>query len=257
MLQNLFRNMPPVVNNLLLINVVLLLANFLFLSWGTDLNKILGAYYWGSEQFEPYQIITHMFMHDNKGFMHILFNMFALVMFGGQIERVWGPKRFLIYYLICGLGSYLLHNMVNAIETHNLLANVTPDQVNQLWTEGLESFRIGEENGYYILNVSPEVYENLASLESVYYTPMVGASGAIFGLLAAFAYLFPNTELMLLFPPIPIKAKWFVLMYAGLEVYLGFKNSAGDSVAHFAHIGGALFGLIMLLIWQRKRNKFY
>ena len=105
--------------------------------------------------------------------------------------------------------------------------------------------------------MSPEVYENLASLESVYYTPMVGASGAIFGLLAAFAYLFPNTELMLLFPPIPIKAKWFVLMYAGLEVYLGFKNSAGDSVAHFAHIGGALFGLIMLLIWQRKRNKFY
>lgn len=90
-----------------------------------------------------------------------------------------------------------------------------------------------------------------------YNIPMVGASGAIFGLLAAFAYLFPNTELMLLFPPIPIKAKWFVLMYAGLEVYLGFKNSAGDSVAHFAHIGGALFGLIMLLIWQRKRNKFY
>lgn len=250
MLQNLFRNMPPVVKNLLLINVVLLLANFLFLSWGTDLNKILGAYYWGSEQFEPYQIITHMFMHDNKVFMHILFNMFALVMFGGQIERVWGPKRFLIYYLICGLGSYLLHNMVNAIEIHNLLANLSADQSELFMREG---FDLIEENKIY--THMPESTQ--LGLYFAYNIPMVGASGAIFGLLAAFAYLFPNTELMLLFPPIPIKAKWFVLMYAGLEVYLGFKNSAGDSVAHFAHIGGALFGLIMLLIWQRKRNKFY
>ena len=250
MLQNLFRNMPPVVKNLLLINVVLLLANFLFLSWGTDLNKILGAYYWGSEQFEPYQIITHMFMHDNKGFMHILFNMFALVMFGGQIERVWGPKRFLIYYLICGLGSYLLHNMVNAIEIHNLVANLSADQSEFFMREG---FDLIEENKIYTR--MPESTQ--LGLYFAYNIPMVGASGAIFGLLAAFAYLFPNTELMLLFPPIPIKAKWFVLMYAGLEVYLGFKNSAGDSVAHFAHIGGALFGLIMLLIWQRKRNKFY
>ena len=250
MLQNLFRNMPPVVKNLLLINVVLLLANFLFLSWGTDLNKILGAYYWGSEQFEPYQIITHMFMHDNKGFMHILFNMFALVMFGGQIERVWGPKRFLIYYLICGLGSYLLHNMVNAIEIQNLLANLSADQSELFMREG---FDLIEENKIY--TQMPESTQ--LGLYFAYNIPMVGASGAIFGLLAAFAYLFPNTELMLLFPPIPIKAKWFVLMYAGLEVYLGFKNSAGDSVAHFAHIGGALFGLIMLLIWQRKRNKFY
>ena len=197
MLQNLFRNMPPVVKNLLLINVVLLLANFLFLSWGTDLNKILGAYYWGSEQFEPYQIITHMFMHDNKGFMHILFNMFALVMFGGQIERVWGPKRFLIYYLICGLGSYLLHNMVNAIEIQNLLANLSADQSELFMREG---FDLIEENKIY--TQMPESTQ--LGLYFAYNIPMVGASGAIFGLLAAFAYLFPNTELMLLFPPIPL-----------------------------------------------------
>jgi len=250
MLQNIFRNMPPVVKNLLLINVVLLLANFVFLSQNTNLNGILGAYYWGSEHFEPYQIITHMFMHDNQGLMHILFNMFALVMFGGQIERVWGPKRFLIYYLVCGLGAYLLHNIVNGIEIQNLLANLSSSQTELFMTEGFEHI----ENGKVFTSMPQETQ---LGLYYAYNTPMVGASGAVFGLLAAFAWLFPNTKLMLLFPPIPIKAKWFVLMYAGLEIYLGFRNSAGDSVAHFAHIGGALVGVIMLLIWQRNRNKFY
>jgi membrane associated rhomboid family serine protease len=250
MLQNIFRNMPPVVKNLLLINVVLLLANFVFLSQNTNLNGILGAYYWGSEHFEPYQIITHMFMHDNQGLMHILFNMFALVMFGGQIERVWGPKRFLIYYLVCGLGAYLLHNIVNGIEIQNLLANLSSSQTDLFMTEGFEHI----ENGKVFTSMPQETQ---LGLYYAYNTPMVGASGAVFGLLAAFAWLFPNTKLMLLFPPIPIKAKWFVLMYAGLEIYLGFRNSAGDSVAHFAHIGGALVGVIMLLIWQRNRNKFY
>jgi len=250
MLQNIFRNMPPVVKNLLLINVVLLLANFVFLSQNIDLNGILGAYYWGSEYFEPYQIITHMFMHDNQGLMHILFNMFALVMFGGQIERVWGPKRFLIYYLACGLGAYLLHNLVNAVEIQNLLANLSSSQTELFMTEGFEHI----ENGKVFTSMPQETQ---LGLYYAYNIPMVGASGAVFGLLAAFAWLFPNTKLMLLFPPIPIKAKWFVLMYAGLEIYLGFRNSAGDSVAHFAHIGGALVGVIMLLIWQRNRNKFY
>jgi len=250
MLQNIFRNMPPVVKNLLLINVVLLLANFVFLSQNIDLNGILGAYYWGSEYFEPYQIITHMFMHDNQGLMHILFNMFALVMFGGQIERVWGPKRFLIYYLACGLGAYLLHNLVNAVEIQNLLANLSSSQTELFMTEGFEHI----ENGKVFTSMPQETQ---LGLYYAYNIPMVGASGAVFGLLAAFAWLFPNTKLMLLFPPIPIKAKWFVLMYAGLEIYLGFRNSAGDSVAHFAHIGGALVGVIMLLNWQRNRNKFY
>ena len=182
--------------------------------------------------------------------MHILFNMFALVMFGGQIERVWGPKRFLIYYLVCGLGAYLLHNLVNAIEIQNLLANLSSSQTELFMAEGFEHI----ENGKVFTSMPQETQ---LGLYYAYNTPMVGASGAVFGLLAAFAWLFPNTKLMLLFPPIPIKAKWFVLMYAGLEIYLGFRNSAGDSVAHFAHIGGALVGVIMLLIWQRNRNKFY
>jgi len=245
MLQNIFRNMPPVVKNLLLINVVLMVANFVFSSQQLNLNSILGAYYWGSENFEPYQIITHMFMHDNRGLMHILFNMFALVMFGSQIERVWGPKRFLSYYLICGLGSYILHNVVTMVEIQPYLEMLSNDQL-AIYTK------------------TGEVYTNWpeATLKILYgteNTPLVGASGAIFGLLAAFAWLFPNTELMLLFPPIPIKAKWFVLMYGGLEIYLGYQafGSQGDSIAHFAHIGGALIGLIMLLIWQKNKSKFY
>jgi len=245
MLQNIFRNMPPVVKNLLLINVVLMVANFVFSSQQLNLNSILGAYYWGSENFEPYQIITHMFMHDNRGLMHILFNMFALVMFGSQIERVWGPKRFLLYYLICGLGSYILHNVVTMVEIQPYLEMLSNDQL-AIYTK------------------TGEVYTNWpeATLKILYgteNTPLVGASGAIFGLLAAFAWLFPNTELMLLFPPIPIKAKWFVLMYGGLEIYLGYQafGSQGDSIAHFAHIGGALIGLIILLIWQKNKSKFY
>ena len=252
MLQNIFRNMPSVVKNLLLINVVLMVANFVFSSQQLNLNSILGAYYWGSENFEPYQIITHMFMHDNRGLMHILFNMFALVMFGSQIERVWGPKRFLIYYLVCGLGAYLLHNIVNGIEIQNLLANLSSSQTDLFMTEGFEHI----ENGKVFTSMPQETQ---LSLYYAYNTPMVGASGAVFGLLAAFAWLFPNTELMLLFPPIPIKAKWFVLMYGGLEIYLGYQafGSQAGGIAHFAHIGGALIGLIMLLIWQKNKTKFY
>ena len=245
MLQNIFRNMPPVVKNLLLINVVLMLANFVFSSQQLNLNTILGAYYWGSENFEPYQIITHMFMHDNRGLMHILFNMFALVMFGSQIERVWGPKRFLTYYLICGLGSYVLHNIVTMVEIQPYLEMLSNDQL-----------AIYNETGSVYTNWPEPTHKILFGTENI---PLVGASGAIFGLLAAFAWLFPNTELMLLFPPIPIKAKWFVLMYGGLEIYLGYQafGSQAGGIAHFAHIGGALIGLIMLLIWQKNKTKFY
>lgn len=245
MLQNIFRNMPPVVKNLLLINVVLMLANFVFSSQQLNLNTILGAYYWGSENFEPYQIITHMFMHDNRWLMHILFNMFALVMFGNQIERVWGPKRFLTYYLICGLGSYVLHNIVTMVEIQPYLEMLSNDQL-----------AIYNETGSVYTNWPKPTLKILFGTENI---PLVGASGAIFGLLAAFAWLFPNTELMLLFPPIPIKAKWFVLMYGGLEIYLGYQafGSQAGGIAHFAHIGGALIGLIMLLIWQKNKTKFY
>ena len=247
MLQNLFRNMGPIVKNILLINVVLMIANFVFLSQGTNLNGILGAYYWESDYFEPYQILTHMFMHDNGGFMHILFNMFALVMFGSQLERVWGAKKFLIFYLACGFGAYALHNFVTYIEIHSALAAMADvGELDLFVQQGQEHLANGQN-----------WLGDLGIYNAGLHVPMVGASGAIFGLLAGFAFLFPNTKLMLLFPPIPVKAKWFVLGYSALELYSGFQNSPSDSVAHFAHIGGALVSLIFLLIWQRKKDKFY
>jgi len=242
MLQNLFRNMGPVVKNILLINVVLMVANFIFLRTGTDLNDILGAYYWESESFSPYQILTHMFMHDNRGLMHIIFNMFALVMFGSQLERIWGAKKFLIYYVVCGFGAYILHNFVTMIEVQQALSLLSDTDIAAY-----------KDTGVVYKRIAIAAQEPLWHAEN---TSMVGASGAVFGLLAGYAYHFPNTKLMLLFPPIPIKAKFFVLGYAALELYSGFQNAEGDSVAHFAHIGGALVGFIMLLIWNKGKFKF-
>jgi membrane associated rhomboid family serine protease len=174
-----------------------------------------------------------MFMHGGLG--HIFFNMFALYMFGGQLERLWGPQRFLNYYIICGLGGFFLHELFVGIELNNVYGTFFPafDQPsgvsNQLWTMQLDA-----EFGR-----------------------VVGASGAVFGILLAFGMLFPNTRLMLLFPPIPIKAKYFVIGYGILELSLALDNASGDNVAHFAHLGGMLFGYILLKRWQKERGTFY
>ena len=178
----------------------------LFADWG---RYRLAMFYPTSEYFTPYQIITHMFMHGNMG--HLFFNMFGLFMFGPPLESVWGPKRFLGYYLITGFGALGLH----------LIATYAEIQM------------MGGSS--YLINV-----------------PMLGASGAIFGLLAGFGMLFPNATIMLLFPPIPIKAKYFVLIYAVIELFLGVSNIS-QGVAHFAHVGGALFGVLLVLYWRYKR----
>jgi membrane associated rhomboid family serine protease len=179
--------------------------------------------------FRPWQIITHMFMHSHTGLMHIFFNMFALYMFGTGLERVWGAKRFLIYYFVCGLGAFFLHQAVNAIEIYNLTGAIFPDR---------EDFEFADQALMY------------------YYVPVVGASGAVFGILLGFGMLFPNTRIFLLFPPIPIKAKVFVFIYGALELVLAFGNS-GSNIAHFAHLGGMLFGYLMLKKWQRSRDSFF
>jgi len=180
--------------------------------------------------FRPHQLITHMFMHG--GWDHLFFNMFALWMFGSILENVWGGKRFLTYYILCGLGSAVLHLAV-------LYYEMTPVM------EALRSYPIDQQQQ---LLYSPEFRVNEATL---------GASGAIFGCLAAFGYLFPNSLIYLYFF-VPIKAKWFVLMYAGMELFLGVRNSAGDNVAHWAHLGGALVGIILVIYWNRKsRRNFY
>ncbi len=234
---------PPVVKNLIIINVLMYLATLGFRSaFGIDLDRTLGLYYVGSPYFEPYQIITHMFMHGSIG--HIFFNMFAFWMFGRVLETVWGGRRFFIYYMITGLGAAFLHELVLHIELSKTLAEATQQF-------GIDKF-------------TPEILERMARSSNPLaqkvarglYVPTIGASGAVFGVLLAFGMLFPNTQLFLLFPPIPIKAKYFVIGYGLLELYLGISQP-GSNIAHFAHIGGMLFGFILLKIWGQNRNKFY
>lgn len=237
MLENIFRNMPDVVKNLLLINVVMFVLSIAM----PEVGNILALHYFDSPFFEPYQIVSHFFMHAGIG--HLFFNMFALVMFGSQLEKVWGPKRFLFFYLFSAVGAFLLHMGVVYFQ----LMDVPSDIIELVKTEGAQIFSEGKN---YL-----DPY--LGEINIKYHVPMVGASGAIMGLLAAFAFLFPNTELMLIFLPIPIKAKYFVPGYMLIELYLGVNNFQWDNIAHFAHLGGALFGVILVLIWQRSKNRFY
>lgn len=251
---NLFRNMPGVTKNLLILNVILWLGAMLLNSRGIDLNYILGMHYFQSASFEPYQIITSMFMHSNHGIGHIFFNMFALIMFGSALERIWGAKRFLIFYFVTGVGAALLHSFVQYIEVQSVLEQLvvytgeTKGQIIQtLNSEGLEALQMGK-------NYVDPLY---GQANMMFHGNVVGASGAIYGLLLAFGMLFPNTELMLIFFPVPIKAKYFIPGLMALEIFLGFQNYAWDNIAHFAHLGGALFGFILVMIWKRNRNNFY
>jgi len=234
---------PPVVKNLIIINALMFLGTLAVQqAWSTDLNQILGLYYLGSPLFKPYQIITHMFMHGSLG--HIFFNMFALWMFGKVLEQVWGSKRFFIYYMITGLGAVFLHSIVLSLEIHPLVNYVSQ-------TYGIDSLTPDVIDQLYNMN-DPKA----KALAMGLVTPTIGASGAVFGVLLAFGMLFPNTQLMLLFPPIPIKAKYFVIGYGLIELYLGVMQP-GSNVAHFAHLGGMLFGFVMIKLWKNDRNAFY
>lgn len=236
--------MPPVVKNLILANVVFLIATFVLEQMNIDLYTILGLHFPLSEKFRLHQIFTHMFMHG--GLTHIFFNMFALYMFGRVLESVWGPKRFLIYYLVTGLGAAALHSFVNFLEYESVVSKLSPEQVAYVKEVGYQIYSEGK-------NFSDPL---LSKMNLILNTPTVGASGAVFGVLLAFGMLFPNTELMLLFPPIPIKAKYFVMGYGALELYLGLAQP-GSNVAHFAHLGGMLFGFFMIRYWNKNSKRFY
>ncbi len=233
-----FGDMPVVVKNLLIINGLFFLATVALESQGIALSRILGAFYWDSPHFKPWQIVSHMFMHGSL--MHIFFNMFALWMFGSAIERVWGPKRFLTYYLITGLGAFLLHYGVVAWQVNQLVQEIGPQAVEVIKNDGI---RLWAEGRNY---TDP----NWRQLNIYYNVPVVGASGAVFGILLAFGMMFPNTRLMMLFFPVPIKAKYFVIGYGLLELYSGIANNPGDNVAHFAHLGGMLFGFLLIKYWS-------
>ena len=262
-------SMPPVVKNLILINILMWIAKYPFMNMGIDLTEILGLHYPGSPHFRPYQFVTHLFMHGD--FFHLFFNMFALYMFGKVLEMVWGPKRFLVYFFVTGLGAAALHSFVTYIEISSLQKSVTafvntpspellaafvrahlphaPSGVNDL----INNWGDAPNNPGYIQQGVELVREILELKIDI---PTVGASGAIFGVLLAFGYLFPNTELMLLFPPVPIKAKYFVIGYGAIELYMGITES-NSNVAHFAHLGGMLFGFILLKYWSKHSQKFY
>ena len=254
MFSNLIKNISPVVKNLLLINVLFFVAQ---LTFKETIENNLTLFPFGSEGFKPWQLATHFFMHSRQSIGHIFFNMFAVVIFGTQLERVWGPKKFLGYYLICAFGAALLHMLVNylrlkSFESHLLeISLIEPTEIQYyldiVKNQGLELIKSNRNYTAF----------PLMELNSLVNAPMLGASGAVFGLLAAFGYLFPNTELMLLFPPIPIKAKYFVIGYAALELYLGISNNPLDNVAHFAHLGGAFVGIIIVLYWGKNRNSFF
>ncbi len=226
-----FQILPIVIKNLLIINGLVFLAQYTFgRTGGVNMENLFALHDVRSVYFRPHQLITHMFLHG--GIDHIFFNMFALWMFGSTLENVWGPKRFLIFYIACGLGAAFLHLGVLYYEYIPVVQTF-----NHLPLDVQIEFKYSNE---YILN-----------------TPTLGASGAVFGCLAAFGYLFPNSLIYLYFL-FPIKAKWFVLFYAGAELVMAFRNSAGDNVAHWAHLGGALVGIILVWFWnKRNRTNFY
>ena len=238
-----FSMLPPVVKNLLIINGLLFLATVTFnLSLDIDLTNILGLHYFESPLFEPYQLVTYMFMHG--GLSHLFFNMFAVWMFGSQIENAWGPKRFLIYYLITGIGASLLHYGIVYFEIMNLESMMTPSAIEYVIKGGADLIVSGRNY------VDP----NMGELNALYNTGLVGASGSLFGFLLAFGMLFPNTSLYMMFIPVPIKAKYFVAGYGALELINGIQQRPGDNVAHFAHLGGMLFGYLLIKYWQKNEK---
>ncbi len=236
-----FAGLPPVVRNLLMINIICFIGSLIFDQAG----RMFGVYYPDSPFFRIWQIITYMFMHG--GFAHLFFNMFALFMFGPVLEQLMGSRRFINFYLITGLGALVLQFGVQALEVYSIAGTISAGH--WLRFDMLEGMVYGSHPGM--------TNEEFNKLVSVYNTPMVGASGAIYGLLIAFGYLFPNTSLYLMFIPVPVKAKYFIPILIALELFLGVSRIAGTSIAHFAHIGGALFGFILIKLWKIRRPDYW
>ena len=267
-----FKVLPPVVKNLLIINGIFFLASITAENvWGIDLADYLGLHYFAADKFNPFQFITYMFMHG--GFSHILFNMFALWMFGNVLESVWGPKRFLTYYVITGIGAAIVHYIVFYFQIYpvlDIIQEFTQNPTNQKLIEflGSSNFQISSyemQNHYHtfsanynsIVGSNPDRALQLAiDYMSVYKTDflnapvVIGASGAVFGILLAFGMLFPNSLLYIYFA-FPIKAKYFVIIYGLIELFSGFYDTASN-VAHFAHLGGMIFGFFLILYWKKK-----
>ena len=215
-------SMPPVVKNLIITNVIIFLIT---ITSGNFMYEHFALYCFQSEDFRPFQLVTHMFMHGD--FAHIFFNMYALFLFGSILERVWGSQKFLLYYFATGIGAALFHLGVISLEIYGYLPEASA--------------------GDLFARTQIAVALN---------THSVGASGAVYGLLLAYGMLFPNNVIQLIFPPVALKAKWFVLIYGAIELLLGLSGK-GSNIAHFAHLGGMIFGLFLILYWKKNNRMYY
>lgn len=210
-----WRMVTPVVKKLIIINAVIWIATVIL---GDSSYQYLALFPFESQYFQPFQLVSHMFMHG--GFWHLFFNMYTLMIFGTALERMWGGNKFLVFYFVTGLGAALCHNLVLHLQIEHFI-------------------QIGD----------------MASAAMTKVIPTVGASGAIYGVLLGYAMLFPNQILQLIFPPVALKAKYFVLIFGGIELITGLTGMGGN-VAHFAHLGGMLFGLILILYWKKKKRMY-
>ena len=231
-----FAGLPVVTKNIIIINVIMYLATLVFETVNIDLVKLFGLHYYLADDFKPHQFITYIFMHG--GFSHILFNMLGVYIFGQVLEQVWGPKRYLIFYILTGLGAALAQYIIMHFEITEVL---------DIFNQHINSRNLDTSQRAEFIN---QKYEYLNK------HVIIGASGSLFGLLGGFGMLFPNRELYLYFF-IPIKAKWLVILYGGFEIFSGLQNNPTDKVAHFAHIGGLLVGIALVLFWRKDRNHFY
>ena len=238
---NWFQRIPPVTRNLIIINIILWVAEVIVPRFGNVLIDKLGLHYVDSSDFNPVQVFTYMFLHDSGSIWHLAFNMFTLWMFGRILEQVWGAKRFLLFYMVCGVGAALIQEGVWALTwEHDYISGIA--RLNGMTYDSMRQ----------AIEMRPDYFSG--AIEQFKGTmTTIGASGAIFGLLLGFAFVFPDMPLYLMFIPVPIKAKYMVIGYGVIEFFLGVSGSV-STVAHFAHLGGMIFGLILLLYWKKNGN---
>ena len=240
-------NLPQVTKNILILNIMFFVASFFLGTQGINLIEDFGAHYVNSPLFEPFQVVTHFFMHAD--FFHILLNMWIFVILGAHLEKIWGPKRFFIFYLISAIAAFALFNLIGVYEIESLISQI---ENNGIAIEELSQMTQAKFDSLPKRNqIAIEKYLTMIN------TPMVGASGAIFGVMAAFTILFPNTVFYLYFA-IPVKAKFLVGAYLGYTLYMIIYPNDLDNTAHLAHLGGAVAGGIMVLYWRKKdRSNFW
>ena len=249
-----FGNIPPVVLNLMIINLLFWVASqVLPTSFGIDLVKLLGLHYWFSDKFNPIQLVTYMFLHDTGSISHLFCNMFGVWMFGRTLEQVWGAKKFLFFYLFTGVGAGIIQELTWMIDLHGITTAMNI-AIAENSGEALVPFSSMFTGGNIANATAMDVIRLKQQIFAAHVT--VGASGALFGILLAFGWLFPEARMGLLFIPVMIPARIFVAIYAAFELFFGVTGFAFDNVAHFAHLGGMIFGAVILWVWQKQRKLY-